>query len=163
MAPEVMLFVWGSGVVPISVKKALLGLIPTRRRTQGSSPQPRPGQPPPPDGTLSSFPGQPWHHPAPLRLPPSSLRGILYTLSSGTSSSSPHTLLPSGPLTRTGAPRRRKGAPAPRSRSGSGGFACVGYISISGGTIQRGPPPRFHPGTISPPPLTGMEASVPSH
>ncbi|KAK2856160.1 hypothetical protein Q5P01_004895 [Channa striata] len=48
MAPEVMLFVWGSGVVPISVKKALLGLIPTRRRTQGSSPQPRPGQPPPP-------------------------------------------------------------------------------------------------------------------
>eukprot|EP00064_Thunnus_orientalis_P013291 superscaffoldBa00002140_g13330 len=43
------------GVVPISVKKALLGLIPTRRRTQGSSPQPRPGQPPPPDGTLSSF------------------------------------------------------------------------------------------------------------
>ncbi|KAK2890097.1 hypothetical protein Q8A73_018397 [Channa argus] len=55
MAPEVMLFVWGSGVVPISVKKALLGLIPTRRRTQGSSPQPRPGQPPPPDGTLSSF------------------------------------------------------------------------------------------------------------
>ncbi|KAK5852865.1 hypothetical protein PBY51_006703 [Eleginops maclovinus] len=55
MAPEVMLFVWGSGVVPISVKKALLGLIPTRRRTQGSSPQRRPGQPPPPDGTLSSF------------------------------------------------------------------------------------------------------------
>ncbi|KAI3363715.1 hypothetical protein L3Q82_001331 [Scortum barcoo] len=42
-------------VVPISVKKALLGLIPTRRRTQGSSPQRRPGQPPPPDGTLSSF------------------------------------------------------------------------------------------------------------
>lgn len=55
MAPEVMLFVWGSGVVPISVKKALLGLIPTRRRTQGSSPQPQPGQPLPPDGTLSSF------------------------------------------------------------------------------------------------------------
>ncbi|TNN62394.1 hypothetical protein EYF80_027405 [Liparis tanakae] len=55
MAPEVMLFVWGSGVVPISVKKALLGLIPTRRRTQGSSPQRRPGQPPPLDRTLSSF------------------------------------------------------------------------------------------------------------
>lgn len=53
--PEVMLFVWGSGVVPISVKKAPLSLIPTRRRTQVSSPQRRPGQPPPSDGTLSSF------------------------------------------------------------------------------------------------------------
>lgn len=41
-----MLFVWGSGVVPISAKKALLGLIPTRRRTQGSSPQRRPGPTP---------------------------------------------------------------------------------------------------------------------
>lgn len=55
MAPEVMLFVWGSGVVPISVKKALLSLIPTRTRMQGSSAQPQLGQPPPPDGALSSF------------------------------------------------------------------------------------------------------------
>ncbi|MEQ2189434.1 hypothetical protein GOODEAATRI_025241 [Goodea atripinnis] len=43
------------GVVPISVKKALLSLIPTRTRTQGSSPQPQSGQPPSMNRTLSSF------------------------------------------------------------------------------------------------------------
>lgn len=55
MAPEVMLFVWGSEVVPISVKKALLSLIPTHTRMQGSSPQPQPGQPPFLNRTLLSF------------------------------------------------------------------------------------------------------------
>lgn len=57
MAPEVMLFVWGSGVVPISVKKALLGLILTRTRTQSSSPQPQPGQPPPQTGHFHPLSG----------------------------------------------------------------------------------------------------------
>lgn len=54
-APEVMLFVWGSGVVPISVKKALLSLIQTRTKTQSSSPLPQSGQPPSLNRTLSSF------------------------------------------------------------------------------------------------------------
>lgn len=55
MAPEVMLFVWGSEVVPISVKKALLSLIPTHTRMQGSSPQPQPSQPPSLNRTLLSL------------------------------------------------------------------------------------------------------------
>lgn len=41
------------------------------------------------------------------------------------------------------------------------GFACVGYISISRGKVQRGP--SFHSYTTLPPPLTGMEAFIPSH
>ncbi|KAI4801935.1 hypothetical protein KUCAC02_019802, partial [Chaenocephalus aceratus] len=57
MAPEVMLFVWGSGVVPISVKKALLGLIPTRRRTQGSHPNVGPANPLPRTGHFHPLSG----------------------------------------------------------------------------------------------------------
>ncbi|KAK5903455.1 hypothetical protein CgunFtcFv8_007235 [Champsocephalus gunnari] len=78
----------------------------------------------------------------------------------------PHTLRPSGLLTRTGAPRRlgvggRGGMFAPQIHP-EVGFFCVGYISISRGTV-RIEAPSFHSCATSLPPLTGMEALIPSH
>lgn len=70
-----------------------------------------------------------------------------------------YTLLPSRLLTRTGAPQRLKGVFASQIHP-EVGSACVGYISISRGTVQRGP--SFHSFTTSPPPLTGMKAAIPS-
>lgn len=71
-----------------------------------------------------------------------------------------HPLRPSRLLTWTGAPQRLKGGVCGVDQPWRDG-ACVGYISISRGTVQRGP--SFHPITTSPPPLTGMKAAIPSH